>query len=45
MSARRDQVHRLRSGPSPMLSQPDALADLLRTVTACEPVDLAGVPA
>jgi pimeloyl-ACP methyl ester carboxylesterase len=37
MSARCDQVHRLRSDHSPMLSQPDALADLLRTVTACHP--------
>lgn len=36
MSARCDQVHRLRSDHSPMLSQPDALADLLRSVTACE---------
>ena len=37
MSARCDQVHRLRSDHSPMLSQPDALADLLRSVTACGP--------
>lgn len=36
MSARCDQVHRLRSDHSPMLSQPDALADLLSTVIACD---------
>ncbi|MPZ84013.1 MAG: alpha/beta fold hydrolase [Actinophytocola sp.] len=36
MSARCDQVHRLRSDHSPMLSQPDALADLLRSVIVCD---------
>ncbi|MGH3760265.1 alpha/beta hydrolase [Actinophytocola sp.] len=35
-SARCDEVHRLRADHSPMLSQPDALADLLRTVIACD---------
>lgn len=35
MSARCDQLHRLRADHSPMIGQPDALADLLRTVITC----------
>ncbi len=35
-SSRCDEVYRLRADHSPMLSQPDALADLLRSVIACD---------
>lgn len=36
-SARCNEMRRIRADHSPMLSQPDALADLLRSVIACEP--------